>query len=260
VDAEGTIGYGQSELTGQSIDVSSRDDLDRLKAEFFADVSHELRTPIVIIKTLTDVLLGNSATNACKSTDLLLGNIQREVERMESLVDELVELGRLQSGGVHLDTAPCDLRDVVARAAATIEPLACKRLQVIEVVLPDDQVTAIVDATRLEQAVLNLLMNAHKYSFQQSVIRLQVEVVGGEYVLTVTDDGPGIPEEDRERIFHRFYRSPNPEVRRVQGSGLGLAIARSVVELHGGRITVDSPRDSGAVFRIHLPHERDVRP
>jgi signal transduction histidine kinase len=240
-------------------DVSAQHDVEKLKEEFFANVSHELRTPIATIKALTDVLLADPATAATDAFELLLGNIQREAERMENLVDELLELGRLQAGAVHLRIERCDLRTIVERAAATIEPLARKRLQVIEVVLPDEAVIAPVDANRLEQALLNLLSNAHKYSFEASLIWLKLERLRRHLVITVADDGPGIPEDDRERVFQRFYRSPNPVVRRVQGSGLGLAIARSLVELHGGCISVDSPPESGAVFRIHLPVGKDRR-
>src|SRR5262249_51697265 len=116
-----------------------------------------------------------------------------------------------------------------------------------------------VDAVRLEQALLNLLSNAHKYSFEASLIWLKLERGPRQLVITVADDGPGIPERDCERVFQRFYRSPSAALRRVQGSGLGLAIARSVVELHGGYMSVDSPPESGAVFRIHLPLVKDRR-
>jgi signal transduction histidine kinase len=294
--AEVVFGYAQDELTGQPIDLllggqckdgrripveanlssfeadgerfttcvirdaSGRRDLDRRKDEFYANASHELRTPISTIKALTDVLLAMASASAPEGVDRLLGDIQREVGRMETLVDELLELGRLQAGAVYLRATQCDLREVVEQAAAAIQPLARKRLQVVELSVPDEPVVALVDAARLEQALLNLLSNAHKYSFEASSIRLKVEHVQTERVITVSDDGPGIPREDWERVFQRYYRSPDPAVRRVQGSGLGLAIARGIVELHGGRISVECPPESGAVFRIHLPPGSGIRP
>jgi PAS domain S-box-containing protein len=253
------VSVGAVELDGERLttcvvrDVTGRCELERQKDEFFTDVSHELSAPIATIKALTDVLLATQLAGASDGLHLLLGNVQREAERMQTLVDDLLELGRLQGGRVRLRAAPCDMRDMVQRAAMAIEPLARQRRQVIDVRVPDGPVVAVVDAARLERALLNLLSNAHKYSWEGGVIRLTIERVGAELVLSVADNGPGIPRAEWERIFQRFYRSPTEAARRVQGSGLGLPIARGVVELHGGRISVDSPPDSGAVFRIHLP-------
>jgi signal transduction histidine kinase len=257
--------FGSFEVDGDRFtscvirDVSSHRHLERLKDEFFTNVSHELRTPIATIRTLTDVLLAQSAAGGADGVDRLLGNIQREAERMENLVEELLELGRLKAGAVQLRLARCDVRELMERAAKAIEPLARKRLQVVEVVVPDRPVIAVVDSARLEQALLNLLSNAHKYSFEASLIWLKLERAQTQLVITVADDGPGIHEEDRERVFQRFYRSPKAAVRRVQGSGLGLAIARSVVELHRGYISIESPPECGAVFRIHLPLGKNRR-
>jgi signal transduction histidine kinase len=119
--------------------------------------------------------------------------------------------------------------------------------------LPGRPVSAIVDAEWIERALLNLLSNAHKYGRDGGLIRLSLERRPRELVFTVEDDGPGIPKADQARLFERFYRPKTETTRRSQGSGLGLPIAKGMVELHGGRIWVESRPGAGATFRIALP-------
>jgi signal transduction histidine kinase len=228
--------------------------------EFLANVSHELCTPIATIRTLTEVLLGSEPFDArTDGMGRLLGHVQREVERMATLVDDLMEFTRLQSGRVQLRREVSDLTEIAWQAASAIEPLADTRGQKIHLHAPDRPVLVWVDEARIERALLNLLSNAHKYSRNGGDIQVAVHSCPREAVLTVTDDGPGIPKADWERVFERYYRSPSEASRRVQGNGLGLPIARSVVELHGGRISVESPPGSGAIFRIGLPRSGSWR-
>jgi signal transduction histidine kinase len=228
--------------------------------EFLANVSHELRTPIATILTLTEVLLDSEPFD--RSTDALgrlLGHVQREVERMETLVDDLLEFTRLQTGRVRLRRDLWDLTEIARRAVNAIEPLAATRGQKVYLRGPECPVLTFVDGARIERAVLNLLNNAHKYSRDGGHIRVTVDPCAREAVLTVADDGPGIPEADWERVFERYYRSSSEASRRIQGNGLGLPIARTVVELHGGRISVESPPGCGAIFRIRLPRREPWR-
>jgi signal transduction histidine kinase len=178
----------------------------------------------------------------------------------------VLELTRVQAGRLQLEPDRHDLREVVARAAAAIEPLAQSRGQRVRVALPRRPVEAVVDAKRLERAVLNLLSNAQKYGRTGGAIRVSLEAAGSEAIVSVADDGPGIAKEEQARIFQRFYRTEPPRAQAAQGpgvhrsmrggapgSGLGLAIARAMVELHGGRIWVESEPGHGATFRIALP-------
>ena len=183
----------------------------------------------------------------------LLENIHRESERMTTLVDDLLDLTRLQAGRLRLRTAPCDLRALAERLARTVEPLAERRGQRLVIDLPKRPVTATVDAGRLERALLNLLVNAHRYGRDGGMIRLALKRGRREIQFTVADDGPGIAEADQPRIFERFYRPRTEAARRIQGSGLGLPIARAMVELHGGRIWLESRPGEGATFHIALP-------
>ena len=233
-------------------DVTAQRELERQKEEFFANASHDLRTPVTTIKASIDVVLENEPSGTPEPVHRLLTNINREAERMATLVNDLLELTRLQTGRVQLDLAQHDLRVVAQSAASAIEQLAHERGQHIELVLPTRAVMARVDAGHLERALLNLVANAHRYGREGGVIRLRLPRRNKEAVFAVEDDGPGIAKADQGRIFERFYRPGNEATRRDQGSGLGLPIARAMVELHGGRIWVESVPGNGSTFRIAL--------
>ena len=234
-------------------DVTARRELDRLKEELFANVSHDLRTPIATIKASIEVVLENEPPGLAEPLHRLLDNIHRESDRMATLVDDLLDLTRLQAGRLRLRTAPSDLQALVRRLARTVEPLAERRGQRLVIDLPKRPIVATVDAERLERALLNLLVNAHRYGCDGGLIRLALRRRRREILFTVADDGPGIAEEDQPRIFERFYRPRTEAARRVQGSGLGLPIAKAMVELHGGRIWLESRAGEGATFHIALP-------
>ncbi len=234
-------------------DVSAQRDLERQKDEFIANVSHELKTPLTGIKASIGVILANEPPSTPEPLHRMLVNIGRASDRLEKLVADLLELSRLQAGRVQLRPRPSDLNALAGRAARAIEPLAQERGQRVILDLPDAPLFGVVDAERLEQAVLNLLSNAHKYGLPGGQIGLRVERAGDEVRIAISDNGPGVPVSEQKRIFERFYRSDSEATRRNSGSGLGLPIARAMVELHGGRIWVESAPGEGATFWIALP-------
>ncbi len=234
-------------------DVTTQRDLERQKDEFLANVSHDLRTPLTAIKASIGVVLANEQPGTPEPLHRMFVNIQIEADRMAALVSDLLELTRLQAKRVQFRPVHCDLRDVVLRSAREIEPLTQARRQQLRVLVPTEPIPGMVDVDRLERALLNILSNAHKYGRSEGRIVLSLEKRDDEVVFAVSDDGPGIPEEEQKHIFERFYRSETEAVRRRQGSGLGLPIAKAMVELHGGRIWVESQPGKGATFRIALP-------
>lgn|SRR5579883_529940 len=234
-------------------DVSARRALDRQKDDFLANVSHDLRTPLAAIMTSIGVVLANEPPDVPEPLHRMLANIDRAAERLAELVDNLLELTRLQAGRTRLRREPCDLRELARRLAAAIEPLAQARDQRVELEVPPEPVPALVDAGHLERALLNLLSNAQKYGRSGGLIRLRLERHNGEVAFAVADDGPGIAAADQAHIFERFFRSESEATHHREGSGLGLPIARAMVELHGGRIWVDSTPGHGATFWIALP-------
>src|SRR2546423_1657906 len=234
-------------------DVSAQAALERQKDEFFANVSHDLRTPLAAIVASIGVVLANEPAEMPAPLHHMLVNSEQAAERMAGLVDNLLELTRVQAGRVQLVCAPGDLRELARRAVDAIAPLAQERGQRVELDLPTEATPALVDAQRLERVLLNLLSNAHKYRRAGGALRLSLARRSEDVVVAVADDGPGIAVADQERIFERYYRSETEATRRNQGSGLGLPIARALVELHGGRLWLESHPGAGASVLIALP-------
>jgi len=234
---------------------TARRDLERQRDEFFASVSHDLRTPVAAIKAAIGVVLANEPPNMPPALHRLLGNVDLAADELATLIEDLLEIARLQSGRVELWRSTVDLRDVLSRAGRALEPLTQARGQHVELSLPGVPIVASVDVDRLGRVLRNLLGNAQKYGRDSGTISVKLERREDQDCISVTDDGPGIPLEDQERIFERFYRvsgvaSPGPA-----GTGLGLAIARGLIELHGGRLSVESTPGHGSTFHVTLPQD-----
>jgi signal transduction histidine kinase len=236
---------------------AERRELSRQRDEFFAGVSHDLRTPVAAIKASIEAVLANEPEDLPKPLHRLLVNIGLATEGLSGLVEDLLELARLEAGRVELRRVECDLGELAARALAGVEPLAGERQQRLELAAPTS-VRARVDPERLGRALTNLLANAQKYGRRGGLIRLCLASEPRADVLSVSDDGPGIALEEQARIFERFYRSADGQTRTRAGTGLGLPIARALVELHGGTLTVDSRPGAGATFLIRLPRSDAV--
>jgi len=229
---------------------SVRRDLERQRDEFFSSVSHDLRTPVAAIKAAIGVVLANMPPALSPQLQHLLGNIDLAADELTGLIEDLLEMARLQSGRVELWRTSVDVRDVISRAARALEPLIQARGQRVLYSPPAEPVRALVDAERLGRVLRNLLGNAQKYGHENGTILVGVERRPTELCISVTDDGPGIAPEDQERIFERFFRVSGSG---SSGSGLGLAIARALVELHGGLLSVESAPGRGSTFRVVLP-------
>jgi signal transduction histidine kinase len=221
--------------------------------DFLVDVAHELRTPVATIIASAEVLMDALASSLSDAPLLMLHNLEHEAERLASLVDNLLDLHAIDAGRGRFHRMRCDLRSPAQRAVSSISPLAHRREQVISLRLPPGPVWCWADAALLERAVLNLLSNAHKYGAENGQIAVRLESDATNARLAVEDDGPGIPESERERIFKRLYRGADAQARGIHGSGLGLPLCRAAVELHGGRVFVATRSGGGSVFTIELP-------
>jgi PAS domain S-box-containing protein len=233
-----------------------RQELERQREEFFANVSHDLKTPISAIQASLGVVLANEPGNMPEPLHRMLVNIGLSATKMSGLVEDLLELERFQAGRAQLKLLPCSLRDVALRAAASIESLAAARKQKLELELPSDEPIVLADSKRLERALANLLSNANQYGRSGGAIRLGLQQRNGEALFVVADDGPGIPEAEQEKIFDRFYRGGKDYSGNKTGSGLGLPITRAIVEMHGGRVWVESQPGAGAAFWVALPNRQ----
>lgn len=222
---------------------------------FTADASHELRTPLTAIRTVGEVALQEQLDSGRYRE--AIGSMLEEVDRLSRLVGSLLVLSRGDAGPT-LRRQQMRLLDLTTESAGLLEILADEKGQRIEV-YGDAGVTAEVDGLILRQALINLIDNAIKYSPRDSLIRIDVlREEGGAAVMAVSDQGPGIPEADRTRVFERFYRIDEARSREDGGAGLGLSIALWAVQAHGGRIDVHSQEGAGSTFRIVLPETSDM--
>src|SRR5713101_5336172 len=224
---------------------------DRLKSGFLAAVSHDLRSPLTAIRASVESLLDRREIQLAREHDHLLHNIAGQTSRLGRLVDQLLDLSRIEAGVLSLDLDWTELPVLIADTLAKFEELnnGCQ----VERDLSPDLPLHYVDPDRLIQVLWNLLENANKYASPRSSIKVETRWTGTEVLIGVADRGPGIPAGEREKIFQHFYRLDRDYRAHTQGSGLGLAICRGIVQAHGGRIWVEDRPGGGSIFRIALP-------
>jgi PAS domain S-box-containing protein len=234
-------------------DVTRERAADRLKDEFVAMVSHELRTPLTSIKGYVDLLLDGGAGPLAAEQHEFLTVVRDSTDREVALVNDLLDLSRLEAGHVRLAQLPLDLVPLLGRAAAALRPQLAAKRQCLAMDLPCALPPVAGDAARLAQVFTNLLANAHRYTPDGGQITIAAAVADDHLRVDVRDTGVGIAPDDQARLFTKFFRARNQADEQAGGSGLGLAISRSLVELHGGRITVASTAGAGSTFSVTLP-------
>jgi signal transduction histidine kinase len=223
--------------------------LDRLKSQFIAIASHELRTPLSLILLYAAILqeqLGDAA-------ETQLDAVQRAAMRLKSIIDTMLNLRYLETGRMELAATHFDLRDEVSAACEDYGTLAGTGDLVLEADLPDDPVDIYADREKLRVVLDNLISNAVKFTPTGGRVQVRVCKQGDEVELSVADSGVGIPVEELERVFERFYQIESHLTRRHGGMGLGLAIVKELVELQGGRVWAESEPGRGSRFFVVLP-------
>ena len=230
--------------------VARLQELEQMKSDFLSTVSHEFRTPLTSIKASTLLMLSQASLEVERETESrLLRNIDRNTERLSALVTGILDMAKLQNGRLKLVLQPINLAELASDVVATMRPLTDSKGQRLELQLQPGISPANADRRRIEQVLNNLLSNAYRYTPKGSQIRLAIEETRGELLVSICDNGPGLALQEQAQVFERFYRGQNSK----GGTGLGLAIARSLVELHGGRIWVESQPGSGSTFFFTLP-------
>jgi heavy metal sensor kinase len=217
---------------------------------FTTDASHELRTPLSAIRGIGEAGLGETRTPA--EYKEAMGSMLEEVDRLTNLVDTLLRLSHGDAGTVRLTRTVIDVGQLAREVVSSLGILAEERSQRVTVDAAEG-ISVTADRLVLREAITNVVDNAIKYSPRASSIRVGVHPAGNQVHLTVADEGPGIAEGDRLRIFDRFFRLDEARSRDDGGAGLGLAIAKWAVEVNGGRISVENGANGGSVFRIVLP-------
>jgi heavy metal sensor kinase len=221
---------------------------DQLK-RFTADVSHELRTPLTALRTVGEVAL--RGRHDAEGYREVIGSMLEEVDRLTRLTDELLTLARADAGEARLNKEDVDAAALAREVAEHLSVLAEEKGQALEVLAAP--VSLFADRTVLRQALVNLAVNAVKYSPEGTRIRIETGRREAGAFLLVSDEGPGIAPEHREHVFDRFYRVDKSRSREMGGTGLGLALAKWAAEAHGGRVELETEVGRGSTFRIVLP-------
>jgi signal transduction histidine kinase len=226
--------------------------LERLRRDLVANVSHELKTPISALRARLENLLDGVE----QPDPLLIGVMLQQTERLSRLVDQLLDLSRLESGDLPLEIEPVQLAPLVERVVGEVEVARGDREIHVRNLVPDDLPPVEGDRERIHQVLFNLVDNALRFTSQGGEVTVRATREDGSCEVSVEDTGPGIPPEHLPLVFERFYRVDPSRSREDGGTGIGLAIARSVVEAHGGRIWAESRVGVGSRFRFVLPTGR----
>jgi len=230
--------------------------LEAVRRDFVANVSHELKTPISTIKAAAETMLDTNEDSGAGDGGMppFVSIIARQADRLHSIVEDLLTLARLEQDAEHssVDTEDISVCSVIRNAIETCQPKAQAKDVVVELHC-DDHLVGRINSNLLEQAVVNLIDNAVKYSPAKGVVLVDCEKQSDRIAIHVTDHGPGIEAEYLPRLFERFFRTDKARSRELGGTGLGLAIVKHVAQVHKGLATVDSTPGQGSTFTVYLP-------
>jgi signal transduction histidine kinase len=234
-------------------DITKEAEIDRMKSEFLSMAAHELRAPMTSIKGYSDMLLMGLAGEQNERQKQFLDTIKANVDRVLEMVNEFSEISRLETGALKLDAEPLHMHDLVSEVITSLQPqIEAKEIN-LTVEVPPELPKVWGDHTRVIQILTNLITNAYKYTPEKGQITISTQWIDDSVQVDVADTGIGISPQDQEKLFTRFFRADHPEIRRVAGTGLGLSITKSIVEMHGGQIWVESQLGEGSIFSFTLP-------
>lgn len=233
-------------------DYTREAEIDQMKSDFVSIVSHELRTPLTSIKGYLDLVLMGAAGELKKQQASFLGIAKDNADRLNEMVSELLDISRIESGRVELDVQVISISDLIEQTAQSLRQEFEDRDLTLTLALAPDIPEIFGDPGRISQILMNLLSNAYKYT-PRGGATIRARVVRNMVQIDVSDTGVGVSLADQAKIFTRFYRAEEAAVRQQPGTGLGLNITKSIVEMHGGEIWLESEPGAGATFSFTLP-------
>ena len=238
-------------------DITHEVQVDRLKSEFVANVSHELRTPMTSIKGYVEIMLMGATGDLSPQQRHFLEIVRSNTQRLSVLVNDLLDISRMESGRTTLNLQPVDLREVANDVVEDVQRRSREENKPMQFLFeaPDDLPQVRADLERIRQVLGNLVSNGYNYTPENGWVKVSIHSTGSEVQVDVEDNGIGIQPDEKHRVFERFYRGVDPLVLQTAGFGLGLAIARAVVGMHNGRIWFQSAgvRGKGSLFSFTLP-------
>ena len=240
-------------------DARERDRIERMKDDFVLTVSHELRTPVTVVKGFAEMLTAERRSLTSRQFEAA-EVIADSAGQLQKMINDLLDLARSDAGKLRIDPEPTSVRALAQRAGRHMRPNFEQKDQRLTVSVEKDLPDVRADPDRVGQVLANLLTNANKYAPGGAKVKLTATRNGSAVEFAVADTGPGLGEEELEHVFDRFWRAQSGETQAVGGTGLGLAIAKSLVELHDGRISADSMPGKGTTFRFTLPIDPDGPP
>ena len=244
--------FREIEERGVELEIASRH-----KSQFLANMSHELRTPLNAILGYTELILDNIYGDVPEKVREVLDRVQISGKHLLGLINAVLDLSKIEAGQLSLSFENYSMSEVVQTVFTAVESLAAEKQLDLKVKVPPDLPMGHGDEQRITQVLLNLVGNAIKFTEEGSVV-LEVSAANGAYLLSVSDTGPGIPEADQDSIFGEFQQADNTDTKNLGGTGLGLAIAKKFVQMHDGRIWVESAPGEGSTFRVSLPIRKTI--
>ncbi len=239
--------FREIEEKGRELEVASQH-----KSQFLANMSHELRTPLNAVLGYTELILDGIYGDVPPKIGDVMQRIQNSGRHLLGLINDVLDLSKIEAGQLTLALNDYSIADVVQAACTAVESLAAEKNLALRVSMPPDLPVGMGDERRITQALLNLVGNAIKFT-EAGEIKVEVVVSDGRFLVAVADTGPGIAEADQQRIFEEFQQADSSSTRRQGGTGLGLPIAKKIIELHGGRMWVESTAGKGSIFSFTLP-------
>jgi signal transduction histidine kinase len=224
----------------------------RHKSQFLANMSHELRTPLNAILGYTELILDSIYGEPSEKMRTVLERLQANGKHLLGLINDVLDLSKIEAGQLTLSLEDFSLKDVVHGVVSAVEPLAAEKRLAFKAEVPPDLPTCHGDGRRLWQVLLNLVGNAIKFT-DKGEVAIRAEATNGAFTVAVCDTGPGIAAADQAKIFEEFQQADSSITRKKGGTGLGLSIAKRIIEMHGGRIWVESEPGKGSTFYFTLP-------
>ena len=229
-------------------------ELDHLKSDFVSHVSHELRTPLTAIKGAVDLVLREVVGPLTEKQIHYLTRVRSNTQHLAGLINDLLDLAKIESGRIEVKSSRVSLDGLVREAVEALRPVAAEKVIALEAIIREPSILVWADRDKINQVLTNLIGNAIKFTPIQGKVTVSASRNGGESVqVSVSDTGPGVPADEKEKIFGKFYRVAETNGENSKGTGLGLAISKALVELHGGKIWVESDPGRGSTFSFTLP-------